>query len=91
MHEVEILIQLLQVVCMHEDEKGHKLQSKLVKEHIKSLEILRITCMHEKDQVLKIVVMEKRKVEIMMPKQDVTKKDEDEESLVFQLDLVGDV
>ncbi len=34
--------------------------------------------------------MEKCKVEIMMPKQDATKKDEDGEGLVFQLDLVGE-
>jgi hypothetical protein len=46
--------------------------------------------MHEKDQVLKTVVMEKRKVEIMMLEQDVTKKDADEEGLVFQLDLAGE-
>jgi hypothetical protein len=34
--------------------------------------------------------MEKCKVEIMLLEQDATKKDEDEEGLVFQLDLVGE-
>jgi hypothetical protein len=46
--------------------------------------------MHEKDLVFKIVVTKKCEVEIMMPKQDAIEKDEDEEGLVFQLDLVAE-
>jgi len=40
--------------------------------------------------MFKIVVMEKQKIEIMMPEQDAIEKDEDEEGLVFQLDPVGE-
>ncbi len=46
--------------------------------------------MHEKDWIFKIIVMEKREVEIMMPEQDGTEKDEDEEGLAFQLDPMGE-
>jgi hypothetical protein len=34
--------------------------------------------------------MENQKNEIMMPEQDAIEKDEDEEGLVFQMDLVGE-
>ncbi len=37
--------------------------------------------MCEKDWMFKIVVMEKHKVEIMMPEQDAIEKDEDEKGL----------
>ncbi len=47
-------------------------------------------CMHEKDWMFKIVVMEKHKVEIMMPEQDVIEKDENEKGLVFQLHPMGE-
>jgi hypothetical protein len=40
--------------------------------------------------MFKIVVMEKHKVEIMMPEQDVIEKDENEKGLVFQLHPMGE-
>jgi hypothetical protein len=35
--------------------------------------------MHEEDRVLEVVAMEEHKVEILMPKHEIIKEDEDEE------------
>jgi len=54
-----------------------------VEEHVKSLEILRIVCMHEEDRVLEVIAIEERKIEILMPKQDITKENEYEQGHMF--------
>lgn len=72
----------------NEDEKAYVLQSESMEEHVKSLEILQVTCMHEEEQVLEVVAMEERKVEILTPEQDATKEDEDEKGHMLQSKLV---
>jgi hypothetical protein len=63
----------------NEDEEGCVLYLESMEEHVESLEILRIVCMHEEDRVLEVVAMEEHKVEILMPKHEIIKEDEDEE------------
>lgn len=39
--------------------------------------------MHEEDQVLEVITIEERKIEILMPEQDITKENEYEEGHMF--------
>ncbi len=65
-HKVEIMMLEQNATKKDEDEKGLVFQLDLVGECVKSSKIFQVACMHEEDQLLKVVMMEEREVEISM-------------------------